>query len=108
MLKHEAVQIEFTYENDVTEKDLKSIVRKVETFRKNCQYDTTVAYFATRHNIEVVVTFVTDSYKLVDVVRSSLNRLIDSHKQPATYGWGLNVRDLVASVSGNNYGKIGA
>ena len=44
MLKQESVQIEFTYENDVTEKDLKNIARKVETFRKNCGYDNDVAF----------------------------------------------------------------
>jgi hypothetical protein len=95
MLKQESVQIEFTYENDVTEKDLKNIARKVQTFRKNCGYSTDVAFFATRHNIEVIVTFNETDRKIFDNVRYSLNRLIDSHKQPATYGWSLNVSDLL-------------
>ncbi len=100
MLKQESVQIEFTYENDVTEKDLKNIARKVETFRKNCGYDNDVAFFATRHNIEVIITFVEADRKIFDNVRYALNRLIDSHKQPATYGWSLNVCDLLVAKVG--------
>jgi len=95
MLKHEAVEIEFTYENDVTEKDLKSIVRKVETVRKNAEYETIVSYFSTRHNIVVILTFLDVDGKLFDRVRGSLTRLIDSHKQPAFYGWSLNVSNLL-------------
>ena len=37
-MKTVATDIEFSYENDVTEKDLRNIVKKVETFRKNCEY----------------------------------------------------------------------
>lgn len=100
MLKQEAVEVEFTYDNDVTEKDLKNIARKVQTFCKNCEYETVVAFFATRHTITVMISFVNGDRKLVDVVRYPLNRLIDSHKQPATYGWSLNVSDLLVEKIG--------
>ena len=93
--KQEAVQIDFYYENDVTEKDLKNIVKKVQTFCKNADYVTTSAFFTSRYQIQVIITFVDSDHKLYDNVRYALNRLIDSHKQPATYGWSLNVSDLL-------------
>jgi hypothetical protein len=93
--RQEATQIYFYFENDVTEKDLRSIVKKVETFRKNCEYNTTVAFFMSRNEIQVVVTFIDVDRHLFDRTRSSLGRLIDSHKQPATYGWSLDVSNLM-------------
>ena len=100
MTKTEAVSIEFHFEQDVTEKDLKSIVRKVETVRKNADYQTLVSYFADRHNIVVVLTFIDADGKLFDCMRTPLTRLIDSHKQVAFYGWGLSVKNLTEEMVG--------
>ena len=98
--RQEATDIQFYFENDVTEKDLRSIVKKVETFRKNCEYDTTVAFFMSRNEIKVLITFIDVDRHLFDRTRSSLGRLIDSHKQPATYGWSLNVSDFMRAKVG--------
>lgn len=101
-MKTVAADIEFSYEDDVTEKDLRSIVKKVETFRKNCEYSSTVSFFLSRNTIQVVITFLDVDHKVYDKLRYPLNRLIDTHKQPATYGWSLEVSDLMTQI------KVGA
>jgi len=91
----EAVDICFSFENECTQKELRNIVKKVETFRKNCEYNTVVAFFYSRHEVTVVITFIDTDRHLFDRTRYALGKLIDSHKQPATYGWSLNVNALM-------------
>ena len=98
MTNTEAVSIEFDFEQNVTEKDLKSIVRKVETVRKNAEYQTLVSYFATPHTIVVILIFINADGKVFNRMRTPLTRLIDSHKQIASYGWGLSVKDITKEI----------
>ena len=85
-----AVSIEFSFEQGATPQDLKKIAKKVNTVRKNSHYQTVVAYFAHHNTIEVIITFIDIDNKIFDKMRSPLYRLIDSHKEPATYGWSLD------------------
>ena len=87
--KFTAVEIEFTFENDVTKAAFDNIVRKVGTVTKNAQYESTTVFFANFHTVRAIVTFDVsyDSMKIYDSLRAPLQRLIDSHKQAATYGW---------------------
>ena len=100
--EEEAVHIDFSYENPATAKDIRNIVRKVSTFRKNCEYNTVVAFFYSRHTLTVVITFIDTDRHLFDRNSYALGKLIDSHKQPATYGWSFSVNALMAST------KVGA
>jgi len=95
MKNNETVLISFYFETNVTRNDLKRIVRKVNTVCKNAEYETIVSYFASNNEIEVVITFLDTSHRVFDAMRTPLTRLIDSHKQAATYGWSLNVVGLV-------------
>ena len=87
----DSVKIEFSFEDSVTNNDAKNIIKKMETLRKNAPYETAMAVFADAHSIEIVLTFVDSDRHVYDKMRSPLNRLIDSHKQPATYGWGVDI-----------------
>ena len=102
--KTAAVKIEFSFENDVTSKDFIAIEKKVETVRKNLPVDSTVNLFSDRFSIEVVITYVDSDCSRNDFnkMQSIFTRLINSHKQPATYGWN-NV-----SLLGTESAKVGA
>jgi hypothetical protein len=95
MTKNETVSINFHFENGATRNDLKRIVRKVNTVCNNSKYQTIVSYFSNYKEIEVVITFIDASYRIGTEMNSALTRLIDSHKDSATYGWSLNVVGLV-------------
>lgn len=87
--KTEAVKIEFSYENDVTVKDLQSIEKKAQTVQKNLPVDSTMNIFHNRHSIEVVITWnaADASHKEFNQMNSTFTRFINSHKQAAVYGW---------------------
>jgi hypothetical protein len=88
--KFTSVEISFCFENDITQKDLESITKKVNTFSKNTDYETIVSIFHSRNEINAILMFDVSnggSHKIYDELRSRLTRLIDSHKQAATYGW---------------------
>jgi len=87
--KTSAVKIEFSFENDVTRKDLIAIEKKVQTVRNNLPVDSTVNFFSDRFLIEVVITYIDSdcSNREFSKMNSIFTRLINSHKQPATYGW---------------------
>jgi hypothetical protein len=87
--KTSAVKIEFSFENDVTRKDFIAIEKKVETARKNLPFDSTVNLFSDRFSIEVVITYLDSDCSNRDFgkMNSICTRLINSHKQPATFGW---------------------
>ena len=85
-----SVKISFYYEADVTQKQIDNITKKVTTVINNADYTATASFFAERNQIEAIVTFdVTGGYAngIYDQLRSRLNRLIDSHKEAATYQW---------------------
>ena len=85
------LELSFSYENDVTQKELNNIQKKVTTFINNAEYNSTVSVFVNRNEIRAIVTFdITDGgRKIYDELRSSIGRLIDSHKQPATAEWAM-------------------
>jgi uncharacterized membrane protein YjjP (DUF1212 family) len=58
--------------------------------------------FSFENECTVVITFIDTDRHLFDRTRYALGKLIDSHKQPATYGWSLNVNALMALT------KVGA
>ena len=88
--KFTTVKISFYYDADVTQKQIDNITKKVTTVINNADYTATASFFAERNQIEAIVTFdVTGGYAngIYDQLRSRLNRLIDSHKEAATYQW---------------------
>lgn len=96
--KTESTLIDFSFEQDVTEKDLKKIAKKVATVCKNSEYDSVVSYFTSRNNIQVIITFIDTDNKIFDKMRSPITRLIDSHKEPATFEWSLDSRAVQTLV----------
>ena len=89
--KFATLELSFAYENDVTEKELNNIKKKVTTFINNAEYNSNVGVFINRHEIRTIITFdITDGgHRIYDELRSSIGRLIDSHKQPATAEWAM-------------------
>jgi hypothetical protein len=87
--KTEAVKIEFSFENDVTIKDLQSIEKKAATVQSNLPVDSTMNIFHNRFSIEVVITWngADASRREFGQMNTIFTRFINSHKQPATYGW---------------------
>lgn len=87
VVKNETVIANFYYTEDVTRKNYDNIMRKALTVGKNSGYTTTVSVMTSRNEIQVIFTFQNTHYKFADEIRGSLNRFIDSHKEPATYQW---------------------
>lgn len=87
--KYTTVKINFYYEEDVTQKQIDNITKKVTTVINNAEYVAVASFFTDRQEIEAIVSFdVTDGgYKIYDELRTCLTRLIDTHKQAATYQW---------------------
>lgn len=96
MEKNQSASIHFYFEDGVDVNKLKRIARKINTVCKNADYETTVAYFASNKEIQVIITFLDASHHIFDEMRTPLTRLIDSHKEVATYGWSLDVLHLLA------------
>jgi hypothetical protein len=83
-----AIKVEFSFDNDVTRKEMISIEKKVATLRNNLDIDTNVVIFNDRNSIEVILTFDSNySRRESSQLQTLLNRLINSHKESATYGW---------------------
>jgi hypothetical protein len=83
-----AVKIQFSFENEVGVKNIAAIEKKVATLRNNLDIDTTMNIFSERYSIEVILTFDSNySRRESSQLQTLLNRLINSHNQPATYGW---------------------
>ena len=87
--KYTTVKISFYYEEDVTQKQIDNITKKVTTVINNAEYVAVASFFTERQEIEAIVSFdVTDGgYKIYDELRACLTRLINTHKQAATYQW---------------------
>ena len=87
--KYESLRIQFYFENDIQDKDVKRITSKVATFTNNSGYQFVTSVFVERHEIQYVITFdVTSDYAgIYDALRSKTQRLIDSHKEAATSQW---------------------
>ena len=100
MTQNETALISFLFDNGPTRNDLKRIVRKVNTVCKNAEYETIVSYFSNYKEIQVVITFENVNHRIFDSMRTPLMRLIDSHKEAATYGWSMNVVGLVEEKVG--------
>ena len=101
--KTSAVKIEFSFENEVTRKEFIAIEKKVETARNNLPFNSTVNLFSSRFSIEAVITYINSdcSGRDFDKMNSIFTRLINSHKQPATYGWNtISFLDLESSKVG--------
>ena len=101
--KTSAVKIEFSFENECTRKDFIAIEKKVETARNNLPFNSTVNLFSSRFSIEAVITYIDSdcSGRDFDKMNSIFTRLINSHKQPATYGWStMSFLDLESTKVG--------
>ena len=86
---HTSVRVDFSFEESTTSQDMARIEKKVATLIKNSDYEATASFFALKNEIMVVITcdITFFSGKFFDKTRTPLTRLIDSHKQPATYQW---------------------
>jgi hypothetical protein len=87
--KTSAVMVEFSFADDVTRKQFIAIEKKVATVRKNLEFETTVNLFSDRFSITVILTYIEsdcDNHAF-GKMNSTLTRLINSHKQPATISW---------------------
>jgi hypothetical protein len=90
--KIEAADVDFYFEDAVTQKDFDSVVRKVQNHINRNEYALSALFFTTNHNITAVIQY--DVSQIRDkawhkFIAAPLNRLIDSHKQAATYGWNM-------------------
>ena len=87
--KYESLRIQFFFENDFQDKDVRRITSKVATFTNNSGYQYVTSVFVERHEIQFVITFdVTDDGNAIfDELRSKTQRLIDSHKEAAMSQW---------------------
>ena len=87
--KTSAIKVTFSFEEDVTRKEFIAIEKKIETVRNNLPVETTVNLFAERFSIEAVITYFDADCSNRDSgkINSIFTRLINSHKQPATYAW---------------------
>lgn len=95
MTKNQTASISFSFENGATRNDFKRIIRKINTVCKNAEYQTIVSFFSNYNEIQVVITFIDANYRIFDSMRTPLTRLIDSHKEAATYTWSMNVDGLL-------------
>lgn len=90
MATTQTVKVQFTFPQSFTETDYKAIERKVNTVRKNAGWESTYSIYASTFQIEVMISFdVVYENKFFDAMRAPLQRLIDSHKEAATYGWSV-------------------
>jgi hypothetical protein len=88
--KFTAVEIDFYFEERViSQKDYANIKKKVTTLAKNSEYPAIVSIFTSASNVKAIISFdITGAgFGIYADLFSRLNRLINSHKQPATYGW---------------------
>ncbi len=101
--KFESVKIQFSFAERWGNKELENLKKKVATWANKAPFESTTSVFPTYHEIEFVVTFdVTERYPRQDLVawcNSWLQKLIDSHKEPATVHWGTS------SWSSHYFGK---
>lgn len=84
-------KVSFDFPDSFTETQYKNIERKVNTLCKNAEWDATYAIYASAFSIDVIITFDISERErfFYDAMRSPMQRLIDSHKMPATYGWSV-------------------
>lgn len=87
--KYESLRIQFFFENDFQDKDVRRITSKVATFTNNSGYRYVTSVFIERHEIQYVITFdvTNDGHAIFDRLRTKAQRLIDSHKEAATSQW---------------------
>jgi hypothetical protein len=87
--KYESLRIQFFFSDGYEDKDLRRITSKVFTFTKNSDYQYVTSLFIERNEIQFVVTFdvTEDGHRIFDELDKPLQRLIDSHKEPATSQW---------------------
>jgi hypothetical protein len=88
--KYESLRIQFYFDGEYEDKDVRRITSKVHTFTKNSGYENVTSVFIERHEIQYVITFdVTDCgwSTIFTELDRPLSRLIDSHKEAATAQW---------------------
>lgn len=88
---HRACEIDFSFDKDVTLKDIQRIQKKVTTVISKMDYVIVASIFTNRHNIRITLTFeVEKGDNVYKELSAPLTRLINTHKQPASFGWALN------------------
>lgn len=88
--KYESLRIQFYFDGEYEDKDIRRITSKVHTFTKNSGYEHVTSVFIERHEIQYVITFdVTECgwSTIFNELDKPLSRLIDSHKEAATSQW---------------------
>jgi hypothetical protein len=84
------VELSFTFENGVTNDSLATIKRKVQRTIESIDYSANSMFFVTHNEIRAIIAIDVEefnAYKSYDELRKPLQRLIDTHKEAATYGF---------------------
>ena len=85
-------EVEFHFEDGVTQKDYDKIVTKVQRHIDKSAYPTSALFFADHKIVRVIFTYTLRHWnksRAYDELGKPLMRLIDSHKQVAFYSWSL-------------------
>jgi len=84
------VECSFHFSNAVTGDDLARIERQVQRTIEGLEYSANSMFFISHKEVRAVIGIEIDGfnpYKSYDELRKPLQRLIDSHKEEATYGF---------------------
>ena len=84
------VELSFTFPEGVTGDDLAKIKRKVQRTIEGLEFSANAMFFISHKEVRAVIGIEVEGfnpYKDYDELRKPLQRLIDSHKEAATYGF---------------------
>jgi len=85
------VKVSFFFEEGWTANEYEKYEKKINRFISNTDAPTTASIFADRTTIEAIIqidnNYIDKQYE--KQIYRRLQNMIDSHKQPATYGWSM-------------------
>ena len=84
------VELSFHFPQGITGDDLVKIKSKVQRTMSHSEYSVNAMFFIDNNNIRAVIAYDIDDfnpYKTYDQLKKPLQRLIDSHKEAATFGF---------------------
>jgi len=94
--KYEAMKIDFHFESPVTLQDINKLTKKVGTFCMNTGYENVTSSFITNDQVTFVINFeISNVMSCITELAPKAERLINSHKQAATYEWS---RETISSL----------
>ena len=88
-------ELTFYFDNGATPADLFKITKKVQRHINTSYYPSVAAFFANKNEIRAIITYEGRPSKfdsidnIIDSVKPSLQRIIDSHDEAASYRWSL-------------------